>query len=287
MFSIGGDIYTLNPEKHFSKALPVFCEKCKKAGLKYILFGASVGPFDKNKKAEMYFKKHLQIVDLIVAREYHTINYLESIGISRNVVFAPDPAFFVSSEVVKLNSSSTQKTIGLNFSPLSSLYFYSDLTIAKEKLSMIIQQLLEHTGYRIILIPHVFSNFVFDDDLRFLKGIFELLPEVLKSKIEIIENDKGFVFIKNEIIKCDIMIAARMHCAVNAIAAKVPTVLLSYSEKAIGMANLVYGNSDNVISLDVLKNIELDDLIKSAPQNSRIDALKQFDFDAVWNENVQ
>ena len=51
-------------------------------------------------------------------------------------------------------------------------------------------------------------------------------------------------------IKCDLVIAARMHCAINAVAANVPTILVSYSRKAVGMCQYVYGNSEWVIPLN-------------------------------------
>lgn len=40
-----------------------------------------------------------------------------------------------------------------------------------------------------------------------------------------------------------------MHCAINAIAAGVPTLLISYSQKAVGMAEYVYGNKKLVIPI--------------------------------------
>ncbi len=41
-----------------------------------------------------------------------------------------------------------------------------------------------------------------------------------------------------------------MHCAINALAAHVPTILVAYSRKAVGMCQYVYGNGDWVIPLN-------------------------------------
>ena len=46
------------------------------------------------------------------------------------------------------------------------------------------------------------------------------------------------------------VIAARMHCAINALAAHVPTILVAYSRKTIGMCQYVYGNCDWIIPLN-------------------------------------
>jgi polysaccharide pyruvyl transferase WcaK-like protein len=43
-----------------------------------------------------------------------------------------------------------------------------------------------------------------------------------------------------------------MHCAVNALAARVPALFLSYSRKSVGMCRYVYGSDDWVMPLDEL-----------------------------------
>lgn len=283
ILSIGGDIYTLDSKNNYNKSLPEFCEKCQKAGLKYILFGASIGPFDKNKKAELFFKNHLKNIDLIIAREEYSIIYLNSLGIKNNVVFAPDPAFFVAPELIKNDRYIEKNKIGINLSPLSSLYFYPDLNTAQKKLSNIISHLIDLTDSDVIMIPHVYSKFQNDDDLRFLKGIFNLIPNKNKNRISVIENDEGFVNAKKEIIKCDLLISSRMHCAINGVSANVPTIFISYSQKAIGMANLIYGKSDYVVPLNFLENPKkMVELINSIKLNSKINNLKLFDFEFVF-----
>ena len=64
-----------------------------------------------------------------------------------------------------------------------------------------------------------------------MKAIYDKLPKNFQDKIMIIDSDPGFVGLKRFIVKCDYVIAARMHCAVNAITVSVPTLFLSYSEK--------------------------------------------------------
>ena len=60
----------------------------------------------------------------------------------------------------------------------------------------------------------------------------------------------GFIGIKKYLIKCDIIISARMHCAINAITCGVPTIFLSYSKKSIGMCEHVYENDSLVIDMN-------------------------------------
>ncbi|HOF16356.1 MAG TPA: polysaccharide pyruvyl transferase family protein [Bacteroidales bacterium] len=283
VFSIGGDMYTLHHDNQYNKRLPLFCEKCVKHGIDYVLWGASVGPFDKNQDAEMFYKNHLQKAKLIVAREFKTIEYLKTIGITENVVFAPDPAFFVAPEIEKVNFEKSNR-IAINLSPLSSLFYYSNYKEAINEFKITIDKLLNETDYRIIFIPHVFSKTYGDNDMLFMQDIYNLIAEKSKSRVSIITDDIGFVNVKKQLIECNYLIAARMHCAINACAANVPTLFLSYSAKAEGMANIVYGNSTNLMNLQQFTNTTLvkSTLLKNSFTNN-ISDIKNFDFSNVFN----
>lgn len=66
VFSIGGDIYTLNPDGSCYLELPKFLHKCQRKGLRYILWGASVGKFERNRSVLEFYKKHLPQIDLLL-----------------------------------------------------------------------------------------------------------------------------------------------------------------------------------------------------------------------------
>lgn len=283
VFSIGGDMYTLGHDNRYNKSMPLFFENCIKHGIDYVLWGASVGPFIKNPKAEAFYKNHLKKAKLIVAREDETIAYLRTIGISENVIFAPDPAFFVSPEIEK-NNSNESKQIAINLSPLSSLFYYSSYKEAINKFALSIEKFLIETDYKVIFVPHVFSNSYGDNDMLFMKDIYNSISDKYKNNLSIITEDIGFVGIKKELMKSDYLIAARMHCAINACAANVPTLFLSYSSKAVGMAKVVYGNDKNLMSLEQFNSI---DLLKNAlfehSFTNNISSIKKFDFSEFFN----
>lgn len=253
VLSIGGDMYTLISGKSYSTSLIKFGDGSEKKGVPYILWGASVGPFSENAKAEAIFKKHLKGISLITAREPVSVQYLYKIGVSDNVVSCADPAYVVAPEV-KADTflKHSHVTIGINLSPLSarcSTRYSIDKTVQVQ--SSAIQKLIKTLNARIILIPHVVSDFdELKDDLRYLHKIKQMVAPEHRKMITLIANDPGFIGIKKELIKCDLVIAARMHCAINALAAYVPTILISYSQKAVGMCQYVYNNGDWVIPLD-------------------------------------
>ncbi len=99
VFSIGGDIYTLRPTANYSMSFPKFGDAALKRGIPYVLWGASVGPFTENPKAEKEYTKHLKRLSLITARESATVEYLRSLGIIDNVISCADPAYVVAPEI--------------------------------------------------------------------------------------------------------------------------------------------------------------------------------------------
>jgi colanic acid/amylovoran biosynthesis protein len=251
VFSIGGDIYTLNHTTNYSMSFPKFGDAAEKLGIHYILWGASVGPFTENPEAERAFTKHLRSLSLITARETETIDYLRSLGIHDNVVSCSDPAYVVAPGIKANGISKGDKfTIGINLSPLSIGYTDHSEKESIHAQAKTIEGLIKALGGRIVLIPHVVSDFnEGDDDLRYLRKVMRAIAPEHQESLTLLEADLGFVGIKKELIKCDLVIAARMHCAINALAAHVPTIFVAYSRKAVGMCQYVYGSGDWLLPL--------------------------------------
>lgn len=283
VFSIGGDMYTLSSQNKYDKALPTFLCKCQSRGVKYILWGASVGKFEKNPKALRFFSKHLPEIDLIVARENNTIEYLHSLGVVGNSTLAPDPAFFVKSPICSAPSN-TGIVVGINLSPLSALYEYGNLKLAIQKQSEALIRLMDKMQCKLIMLPHVLSKNLNDNDLSYMKQIYKKMPENYQYKIKIVDSDPGFVGIKDFIRRCDFVIAARMHCAINAITMSVPTLFLSYSEKAKGMAEYVYGTKEAAIGLTEFENTPVVvNKLKNWNFTSRLEEIQKYDFAKILN----
>lgn len=285
--SIGGDMYTISSSGEYPYSLMKFGDEALVRGKKYILWGCSIGPFEANPKVLRQMKKHLMNVSLIVSREASTMEYLKELGITENVIFAPDPAYKVAVENEKVREESVLgdiKVIGINLSPLSSLYFTNNIDEAILKQAKSIISLIEKLMCTIILLPHVLSNHDKDDDYKYLKRIYEIVKDKFPDNISIVKNDPGFIGLKGTIKKCDVVIAARMHCAVNAITCKVPAIFLSYSKKSEGMAYLVYGNNNFVMDLGLFDNTNF--VKDKIAEVSKIDLLEFYkNVDQLKNQN--
>lgn len=279
IFSIGGDIYTLDSDNGFDPSLPLFIERVlrRNPSTRYILWGASVGPFDKNPKAVRFFSRHLALVHRIVAREQVTIDYLRSLSITDNVVFAPDPAFFVPFQPTQ-RKPSERRLIGLNLSPLSAAYAYSSPAEAIAAQAETVRNLVIG-GADIVMTPHVQSSNGFVSDLLHMKKILDALPVDIASHVTLIEPDRGFVALKPILSQLDVMIAVRMHCAINAVTCQTPTIFLAYSAKARGMARLIYGNDSFVTPLETFADHKaMTRLIDSVTRPVNLDSIRAFDF---------
>lgn len=266
IISVGGDIYTIptylrEKEKYpYYNRLVEFGNIALKQNKKIIIYGASIGPFGKYKKAIMYYKSHLDRVDLIVVREKSTMQYLKEIGISSNVVFSPDPAFSLRQNVKY--SKNYSDTIGINLSGLSLIETYG--RISKDTIKLlagIIEKIIDVTGCNICFVPHVFAPYEIDNDFIIQRKIINLLNEKYREKVTITD-DNTFLSVKNDLSQCSIVVAARMHCAINSLSEGIPTILLSYSSKAKGMCEFVYGNTKWVYDVKKLNDIKFINLIK-------------------------
>lgn len=274
VFSIGGDIYTLNPNADYSMSFPKFVDAALNRKIPCILWGASVGPFTENPEAEKFFIKHLNALTLITARESLTVEYLRLLGVCKNVVACADPAYLVAPEI-KCNGKSKNEnfTIGINLSPLS--VSYTDCSI-KEFIctqAKVIEGIIKSFDARIIMIPHVVCDFnEGDDDFRYLDELKQAIAPEHQGSLKLLKTDAGFIGIKKELIKCDLVIAARMHCAINALTAHVPTILIAYTRKAEGMCQYVYGNKKWMVQLSELgkENILEDKVRDMKKENSEI-----------------
>lgn len=254
LVSIGGDIYTIPEYVRRKKRYPYFNrlvrlgELAKTRGVHEIIMGASIGPFGCFERAVDYYADHLKSCAAIFCRERVTLKYLESIGISSNAILMPDPAFFVDNPT-GLPSYEKARYLGVNLSPLSLRELQGRVSEDSVKaLAYQVETLMNETGLPAMFIPHVFAPRPEDNDESFLRMVFEELDESYRRRCEFVV-PKGFIDAKRYLAQCQLVVAARMHCAVNAICLGIPTVFLSYSKKSIGMCDLVYGCHDWVVPL--------------------------------------
>jgi polysaccharide pyruvyl transferase WcaK-like protein len=247
VFSVGGDNYSLDYGR------PVLFTVLDDLVLDYrkplIIWGASVGPFDKIPKYEKYMIEHLKKVTGIFVRETASMEYLARKGVKDNTYLMADPAFLLKPVRPMLDQEIEEGAIGINLSPLMTRYItggdYKKWVILA---SQIIREVSSITDRKIYLIPHVTSPH--SNDHAFLKDILSLLSGM---NIVLISDNYNAGETKWIISKMAVFAGARTHSTIAAISSYVPTLSFVYSIKAVGINRDIFGHDRFCIYLEECK----------------------------------
>jgi polysaccharide pyruvyl transferase WcaK-like protein len=272
VLSIGGDIYTLwhgeETATHFGRVERA--HTIMDSGKPVVLWGASVGPFEVNPCAVAAFSSVLQRMALIAVREPVTMAYLQQLGVSENATLMADPAFVMT---VGRVSRRAKPTIAVNLSPLSANYIYGRGRRAQALKAQagVVVRLIRECGVNVLLVPHVVCPWhPNDDDYGYLAELQTSIPPEFRGRVELLPAGLGARRTKQVISSCVLAIAARMHCAIAALSMAVPTLLLSYSPKSVGMCEYVYGSREWVLPVDAGPDSILDTVKRLLKQSDAI-----------------
>ncbi len=243
--SIGGDIYT-QYSGHLPWAIMAMGERIMRQGVPYAVWGASIGPFRGSDEEIRPLMTHFRRCRFIAVRENRTLEYLKSQGVKHNLFSMLDPAFALA-EIPPVGKEGTVRReggrIGINLSPLSAKEMGIDRRQMVRQQGAMIGHLAASSGADILLLPHVVSTaHLEDDDLGYLRQVLAAVPVSVRDQVQLVEDDPGFLGLKPALRSCDVVIAARMHCGINALSEGIPVLFLAYSDKARGMAERMYGH---------------------------------------------
>lgn len=233
--NIGGDTYCYSrPEP--SIALNHYAYK---HGIKSILWCCSV----EKKAIDRSVLKDLKEYTFIFAREQITYQNLINAGVpDKKVIQCCDPAFFLSIKEVSLpDSFIVNNTVGINVSEMV-------IRPGEENVYSAIVELIKHiintTDMSICLIPHVYSIEQNLCDYPILRRLYE---EIDNPRVSIINEEYTCEEIKYIISNCRFMIAARTHASIAAYSTNVPTLVIGYSVKSLGIAKDLFGKAEGYV----------------------------------------
>ncbi|MCM1425484.1 MAG: polysaccharide pyruvyl transferase family protein [Eubacterium sp.] len=234
--SVGGDLYCYElSKKEAITANSAFC----RAGSKTVLWGCSIEP-DLLKEPEVV--ADMKRYTLITPRESITQKALEDAGIVENVKFFPDPAFALKPEKIFLPETFRQgKAIGINLSPMIMDYEKKKgITLSNYK--KLIDYILQTSDNSIALIPHVVWHHT--DDRRTLQELYKGYED---NKRVWLFPDMNCQQLKYVISQCRAFIGARTHATIAAYSSRVPTLVVGYSVKSIGIARDLFGSEEHFV----------------------------------------
>lgn len=232
-FVIGGDTYFKN--YGMVDTLYSLNSVARQHGKRNVLWCCSIEKNEINDE----MKKDLLGFDLIVARESITLNNLKDKGISKNVVMYPDPAFTMELEKVPMPKGWVNgNTIIINTSPLITKFATSSNLII-ESIQNLIDYIIESTKYSVALLPHV------DCDVVTNTTIFNKY----NSNKRVINIPFGYsaTQLKYIISKAEMLIGARTHATIAAYSTCVPTLVIGYSVKSLGIARDIFGSEKGLV----------------------------------------
>lgn len=249
-YSVGGDNYCY---RNMAAILGVVNKRIRSNGNRTVLWGASI---DKNALNNAEVRSDLALYDLIVSRESLTTDLLEQYGLADRCIQMPDAAFAMKPVETTLPEVFQKPVIGINLSPMILAYSVNSESI-KQGYLQIINYILKNTDYNIALIPHVTNRRRNNNDLVTIKELSDSISE--KKRVGIVE-DMPADKLKYIISKCEFFIGARTHSTIAAYSTCVPTLVVGYSIKALGIAKDLFGSSDGYV-LDV-RNIQAPEMLK-------------------------
>lgn len=266
VLSIGGDNYSLDYgiPKLFTGLDDLVLENKKPI----FLWGASVGPFSRIPKYEIYMKKHLQQVTGVFARESATIEYLEKIGIKENVYKVADPAFLLDASKPQHGKEIDveEESIGINLSPLMAKYATTGIVEPWIKTaSNIVEEIAKRTDNKIYLIPHV--TIPISNDYLFLKEV-QIRLKNFEDRITLIPPIYNAAETKWIIGKMKIFAGSRTHSTIAALSSYIPTLSFAYSLKANGINSDIFGHGDYCLSPEKLSPKMVAEKIETIMENS-------------------
>lgn len=247
VLSVGGDNYSLD---YLLPSLLMGLDRCAmNLGKPVVLWGASVGPFEKEPHFLPVIRRHLARMTFIAARESVTVEYLTKLGLGNKVIHVADPAFVLTPEPVDTTpfwpEDPGEGILGLNVSPLLLRYRPAGEPEGGllDEMAGFIRYAVAERGLGVLLVPHVIPHdgAAKNNDAAFMA---QLLPRLgdLSKYVQLMDDHLNAAQTKHVISQCRFFIGARTHSTIAALSSEVPTIPIAYSVKAKGINRDLFGH---------------------------------------------
>lgn len=247
VLAVGGDNYSL--DYRIPSPIMALDRYAMDMGKPVVLWGGSVGPFDREPAFVAPITQHLSRMHYVAARESVSHAYLtDKLGL-RNVIRMADPAFTLVPQPVDLQPfwPTGDGVLGLNVSDLIERYRRPGQDLRTEVARFIRRVVGEH-GMGVLLVPHV--NAQKGDNRRgdatYMAPLLERLAD-LGGAVTMMPQAFNAAQTKYVIGQLRFFIGARTHSTIAALSSEVPTVSIAYSVKARGINRDLFGSEDMVL----------------------------------------
>ncbi len=233
--SIGGDNYCYPDQIEILGTRNYWLNK---KGTKTILWGATL--------SERFMTpdviEDLNRYSLICVRESDSLELLKKYSVKTKIIFSPDPAFALKPEETEWENRN-KDIIGINISPF--VFNCSENDIGLKNYITLINWILAETDFDIALIPHVVYPNTDNNDVLLANKLKESFID--NSRVFVVGDGYSCCQLKSLISKCKIFVGARTHATIAAYSTCVPTLVVGYSEKSIGIAKDLFGTAEGYV----------------------------------------
>lgn len=241
--SIGGDNYCYGNIPDYYELNRII----KSHGKKLLLWGASLGKEDLNKEKI----NDLHSYDHLVIRESVSAAALREAGLD-NVVQVADGAFLLPKEELPLPDGwSEGNTIGFNYSPLVE----HKIPESRKAVLELLHYILDTTTYTIAFTPHVIQPG--NNDYECMQRLINDLGAKVSNRVLLLPDDLTASQYKGYISRMEMFIGARTHATIAAYSQGIPTMVLGYSIKSLGIARDLFGFPKLVLDKSEFSNPSL------------------------------
>ena len=123
-----------------------------------------------------------------------------------------------------------------------------------------IKWILTETDFEVALIPHVVFPDIRNNDILFAEKLKAFFAE--EQRVFVVGDMYNCCQIKSLISKCKLFVGARTHSTIAAYSTCVPTLVVGYSEKSIGIAKDLFGTAEGYVC-SVQDMVEENQLLKN------------------------
>ena len=231
--SIGGDNYCYADVQRYIMMHDMLLRR----GAKTVLWGCSVEP---ELLKDPAIAQDISRYSLIAARE--SISYEALRAVNPHTVLVSDPAFTLESCIPPSPKGFTVgNMVGINLSPMV-IEKETSPGMAMANYQVLIDYILRETDMGVALIPHVVWDFT--DDRIPLRELYRKYQHT--GRVVMVE-DHNCMELKGIISQCSFFVGARTHATIAAYSTGVPTLVVSYSVKARGIARDLFGTEDGYV----------------------------------------
>ena len=210
-------------------------------GFTTVLWGASLTP----EFMTPDIVEDLQRYKLIVVREETSLELLRKKGVKTEILCGPDPAFALDIEDTPWpDGKDHPNIIGINISPFV-MELEADQGRGLKNYLKLIDWILNETECEIALIPHVVFPPDGSNDILIAEKILAHYPD--NDRIISIDDQYNCCQIKSLISKCSFFVGARTHSTIAAYSTYVPTLVVGYSSKSVGIARDLFGTEKGYV----------------------------------------